>query len=211
MPWSTNSAPVTCHSLSNVCYGQHSPSPFMSFSESVSSQAHFYSRPTYNWTPRSFTYLWANQRQIHSAKVTLHITPTGTSTCPVKALHEYTSMILKDHQTGPFYSAGTFNSLTRPKLSTILRRLLQLAGYNPTLYCTNSFRIGAATTLATAPWLIKTLGWWNSDAYLSYIQALSAERQRASSINLGKDHNTWRFHHLHSFQALIIISLLCYQ
>ena len=29
----------------------------------------------------------------------------------------------------------------------------------------HSFRIGAATT-GLPPWLIKTLGWWNSDAYI---------------------------------------------
>ena len=119
---------------------------------------------------------------------TLHITSTGTSTCPVKAMHKYSSMIPKDNQTGPFFSAGTFNPLTRLKLSSILRRLLQQAGYNSTLYCTHSFRIGAANTSAAAglpPWLIKTLGQWNSDTYLSYIQALS---ETVSSINPGKDH-----------------------
>ena len=55
----------------------------------------------------------------------------------------------------------------------MLRCLLQQAGYNPQLYCTHSFRISAATTSAAAglpPWLIKTLGWWNSNAYLTYIQ-----------------------------------------
>jgi len=38
----------------------------------------------------------------------------------------------------------------------------------------HSFRIGAATTAAVAglpPWLIKTLGRWNSDAYMSYVHA----------------------------------------
>jgi len=102
----------------------------------------------------------------------LCITSTGTSTCPVSALHKYTSMIPKDHKTGPLFSAGKFNPLTRSQLSTILRHLLQQAGYDPQLFCTHSFRIGVATTSAAAglpPWLIRTMGWLNSDAYQSYV------------------------------------------
>jgi len=83
-------------------------------------------------------------------------------------------MIPRNIQCGPLFAAGQFSPLTRTQLSFILRHLLHSADYNPHLYCTHSFRIGAATTAAAAglpPWLIKTLGRWNSDAYMSYIHA----------------------------------------
>ena len=59
------------------------------------------------------------------------------------------------------------------RLTDILRRLLQQAGYQQCLYSSYSFRIGAATTTAVAglpAWLIKSLGRWSSDAYQTYIQ-----------------------------------------
>ena len=99
----------------------------------------------------------------------LHLLPTGTSTCPVKALHQYVGVIPHNHTVGPLFSSGKFSPLSRTQLSSALCSLLQRAGYNPQSYSTHSFRIGAATTLAAAglpPWLIKTLGWWNSDAYI---------------------------------------------
>jgi len=104
----------------------------------------------------------------------LHLSPTGTSTCPVKAFQQFAAMIPTNCQTRPLFSAGKFNPLTRLQLSRILRQLLQLTGYSPQLYCTHSFRIGAATTAAATglpPWLIKMLGWWNSDAYMTYVQS----------------------------------------
>ena len=107
----------------------------------------------------------------------LNLTPTGTSTCPVKAFQQFATMIPLHRQTGPLFSAGRFNPLTRLQLSRTLRQLLQQAGYNPQIYCTHSFRIGATTTSAAAgipPWLIKTLGRWNSDAYLTYVQTPTA-------------------------------------
>ena len=130
--------------------------------------------------------------------LTLSITSTGTSTCPVRAMHKYCSMIPREQHTGPLFSAGKFNPLTRTQLSNILRRLLQQTGYNSKLYNTHSFRIGAATTSAAAglpPWLIKTMGRWNSDAYLSYIQAPSALVKTVPSIlactTIPQDCTTW--------------------
>jgi len=104
----------------------------------------------------------------------LHLSPTGTSTCPVRAFQQFAAMIPANRQTGPLFSAGKFNLLTRLQLSKILRQFLQLAGYSPQLYCTHSFKIGAATTTAATglpPWLIKMLGRWNSDAYMTYVQS----------------------------------------
>ena len=80
----------------------------------------------------------------------LNLAPTGTSACPVKVFQQFATMIPLHQQTGPLFSAGKFNPLTRLQLSKTLRQLLQQAGCNPQLYCTHSFRIGAATTSAAA-------------------------------------------------------------
>ena len=87
--------------------------------------------------------------------LTLSITSTGTSTCPVRAMHKYCSMIPREQHTGPLFSAGKFNPLTRTQLSNILRRLLQQAGYNSH----STTRIALATSAAAGlpPWLIKTM------------------------------------------------------
>jgi len=59
-----------------------------------------------------------------------------------------------------------------PLDTELVRHLLQQGGINQTNYAMYSFRIGAATTATAAgfsAWLIKTLGRWKSDAYLTYI------------------------------------------
>ena len=38
----------------------------------------------------------------------LHLLSTGTSTCPVKALHQYTAMIPHNRRLGPLFSSGKF-------------------------------------------------------------------------------------------------------
>ncbi len=51
--------------------------------------------------------------------------------------------------------------------------LLTKLGFNAALYAGHSYRIGAATTAASAKlpsWLIKTLGRWTSDCYERYIK-----------------------------------------
>ena len=103
---------------------------------------------------------------------TIHLFPTGSSTCPIKAMTVYAMRVDTAHNN-PVFQAGRFNSLTQKKLNAILRNLLQQANVNHVNYSSHSFRIGAATTAAAAglpPWLIKALGRWHSDAYLAYIR-----------------------------------------
>ena len=97
---------------------------------------------------------------------TIHLFPTGSSTYPIKAMIAY-AMHVDTLSNNPVFRAGRFNPLTQNRT---LRNLLQQGGFNHINYSLHSFRIGAATTAAAAglpPWLIKKLGRWHSDAYLT--------------------------------------------
>ena len=84
---------------------------------------------------------------------TLYILATTTSTCPVKALQQYTSMIPTEHRTGSLFKAGHFSPLSRTHVTDVLRQLLQQAGYDSHLYSSHSFCIGAAyMTYVTGFW-----------------------------------------------------------
>ena len=76
-------------------------------------------------------------------------------------------------QCHPLYFFSTEQFLTRDKVTSILRLLLQRLGFATESYASHSFRIGAATTAAEAglpPWLIQTLGRWSSNCYTQYIR-----------------------------------------
>ena len=93
----------------------------------------------------------------------------------MKALQRYQGMVPVDQRMGPLFAAGQFFPLSRTHVTNTLCCLLNQADYDSQLYSSHSFLIGAATTSAAAaaagppPWLIKTLGRWNSDAYMTYI------------------------------------------
>ena len=103
----------------------------------------------------------------------IRIYATNSSTCPVRALKLFANKIDTKLPQLHVFSAGTLSPLTRSKLTEILRHLLSQAGMYPSNYASHSFRIGAATTAAAAglpTWLIKTLGRWSSNAYLTYVR-----------------------------------------
>lgn len=127
----------------------------------------------------------------------IHIYPTNSSTCPVRALKLFADKIRDTSPHKLVFSAGTFLPLTRPKLTEIIRYLLIQAGMCPSNYASHSFRIGAATTAAAAglpTWLIKTLGRWSSDAYLTYVHCpnnVIASVPTALSSAIVTDQPTW--------------------
>lgn len=51
-----------------------------------------------------------------------------------------------------------------------MRRGFSKGELNSGEFAGHSFRIGAATTAASAPWLIKVLGRWPSDCFERYIK-----------------------------------------
>ena len=71
----------------------------------------------------------------------------------------------------------------------MLKATLKTAGFSSDTYTGHSFRIGAATSSASArieDHLIKTMGRWASDSYLRYIRTPVAALQSAqiSSANV---------------------------
>ena len=91
-------------------------------------------------------------------------------------------------EPGPLFCFKDGHPLTRARFATEVRAVLSKVGVEQLKYCTHSFRIGAATTAAAKgieDSVIKTLGRWESLAYLQYIlvpreQLLQFSRQLAS-------------------------------
>ena len=74
---------------------------------------------------------------------------------------------------GALFRFGDGKVLSRPRFVERVRAALRLAGVDQAKYCSHSFRIGAATTAAAKgveDCVIKTLGRWESAAYLRYVK-----------------------------------------
>ena len=102
---------------------------------------------------------------------TIHIFKTNSSTCPHSAFNRYRNSVsgINTSLDAPVYQAGRFSPLSR---AMITRTICQLLSQDHMAYASHSFRIGDATTAAVAglpAWIIKSLGRWSSNAYLSYI------------------------------------------
>ena len=102
---------------------------------------------------------------------TITIGKTGLPLCPISAMQKY--LQARDTSSGPLfiYSSGT--PLTKTALVSETRALLSRSGFNASHYAGHSYRIGAATTAASAglpAWLIKTMGRWSSDCYERYVR-----------------------------------------
>ena len=64
---------------------------------------------------------------------TIHLFPTGSSTCPIKAMTAY-AMHVDTSSNNPVFKAGRFNPLTQKKKkkpNRTLRNLLQQGGFKP--------------------------------------------------------------------------------
>ena len=101
---------------------------------------------------------------------------TYTDLCPVVAMLHY--MAIRGNADGPLFKFQDGCPLTKPKLVSALREALSAAGYDSSQFSGHSFRIGAASTAASQGLedsTIKTLGRWQSDAYLRYIRIPAGE------------------------------------
>ena len=91
--------------------------------------------------------------------------------CPVAAILDY--MVRRGAGIGPFFTFADGSFLARDRFVRSVRAGLDLLGIDSSAYAGHSFRIGAATTAAqrgVQDALIKTLGRWESSAYMVYIQ-----------------------------------------
>ena len=103
--------------------------------------------------------------------VNLFLGRTLVDLCPVESLLNY--LVVRSSKDGPLFIFKDGRPLTRQRLVTALREVLQVAGVDQSKYSGHSFRIGAATTAAARGMedsVIKTLGRWNSVAYLQYVK-----------------------------------------
>ena len=82
-------------------------------------------------------------------------------------------LIARGAGPGPLFRFNDGRPLTRNRFVTAVREALTAAGVEKSKYCGHSFRIGAATTAAkrgVEDCIIKTLGRWESTAYLQYVK-----------------------------------------
>ena len=103
--------------------------------------------------------------------VDLFLGRTRTDLCPVAAILSY--LVARGAGPGPFFRFTDGRPLTRSRFVVWVREALADAGVDAGRYCSHSFRIGAATTAAARgieDSIIKTLGRWESVAYLQYVR-----------------------------------------
>ena len=82
-------------------------------------------------------------------------------------------MVQRGTGEGPFFTFEDGRWLTRERFVSEVRKALTELGYNCSLYAGHSFWIGAVTAAAqrrVQDSLIKTLGRWESTAYMVYIR-----------------------------------------
>ena len=96
---------------------------------------------------------------------------TGDDLCPVAATLAY--LAIRGGNQGPFFQFKDGSPLTRSAFVRMVKEALQSLGYPSNRYSGHSFRAGAASTAAVAGLedsIIKTMGRWESSAYLLYIR-----------------------------------------
>ena len=113
--------------------------------------------------------------------VSVYLGKTGNGLCPVAAVAAY--LAVRGRSQGPFFRFAGGTPLTREGLVKHVREALGASGVDASKYSGHSFRIGAATAAAAVgieDSLIKTLGRWQSSAYLLYIRV---PRERLAAVS----------------------------
>lgn len=96
---------------------------------------------------------------------------TGCHLCPVTAAIQY--MTVRGSAPGPFFRFRNGNPLTKSAFTSRIREALQAMGSPEGNFSGHSFRIGVATAAANAgieDSVIRSMGRWNSAAFLVYIR-----------------------------------------
>ena len=108
---------------------------------------------------------------------TIRITPSGDTTlCAVTALD---ALVAATGRTeGPLFCLQSRVTLSRQRLTALIRELAAHSGVATAHYSSHSFRIGAASAAAAAglpEWRIQALGRWSSDCYRRYVRLADTE------------------------------------
>ena len=117
--------------------------------------------------------------------ICLFVGRTDAELCPVAAILSF--LLCRGSAPGPLFRFASGEYLTRKRFVELVRAALTRAGIDQSKYCGHSFRIGAATTAAARgieDSIIKTLGRWESVAYLQYVR-IPRERLTQYSRVLG--------------------------
>ena len=112
-----------------------------------------------------------------------------TKVCPIRSMRRYWQHRRKIPHNLPLFVLDNGGFLTREKLASTLKELLQELGMEASHFSTHSFRIGATTTAARIgipDSLIQQLGRWSSDAYRRYIRPSEEEVGRMRANISGK-------------------------
>ncbi len=117
----------------------------------------------------------ASKTDIFRKGAFIYLGKTECDLCPVSAILAYMcgAGLHKRKVPCPFFQHSNGTPLTRVRLVRELRAALAAAGVDAREYAGHSFRIGAASTAAMCGMpesLIKTLGRWESAAYMLYIR-----------------------------------------
>ena len=102
---------------------------------------------------------------------TIVIGRANSNLCPISAMLAYLESRPPIPNSRPLFIFQFGSFLTRGRFTSETRLLLSKGGLNSSEFAGHSFRIGAATTAASAnlpPWLIKVLGRWSSDCFERY-------------------------------------------
>ena len=119
----------------------------------------------------------ASKADVFRRGVTIYLGVTGVDICSVAAILSYmihcTCSVMARGKQSPFFCFSNGWAQTRDCFVQELRMAISAGGIDASAYTGHSFRIGAATTAAACGLpesLIKTLGRWESSAYMLYIR-----------------------------------------
>ena len=103
--------------------------------------------------------------------ISLYIGKTGSALCPISAMLSY--LCTRGMEAGPLFQFKDGKVLTRQRCVIAVWEGLDSVRIDSSKYFGHIFRIGAATTAAknsVEDSVIKTLGRWESLAYLQYVK-----------------------------------------
>ena len=108
---------------------------------------------------------------------------TYVAVCPVSALLKFIEV--RSDVPDPFFIDSSGGTITKPWFVRQIRDFLCSLGFPQDQYAGHSFRIGAATIAAqrgVEDSVIKTLGRWQSAAFLQYIRTPKEQLEASSKV-----------------------------